>query len=200
MDTLLPWSIGAFTVATGYTFALPWLSKVGGNGGTDEGYAQGGGDSVSHYIDNPHANGAFAMSMVPMIVVDWVDLSRTKKASRLAAAALIASQLGLTAVVAFDDKYYGKGHDYGFTVMAISLMVYYFVRLRLTPHRGPRWPLHALLAASGTLLAAIAYTYEAPDSWFAAKINDGRFFYTEAALMATLLAFTPTRLYLAGRR
>ena len=199
MDTLLPWSIGAFTVATGYTLALPWLSKVGGKG-KDEGYSQSGGDSISNYIDNPHANGAFAMSMVPMIVVEWVDLSRTKKASRLAAAALIASQLGLTAVVAFDDKYYDKGHDYGFAVMTISLTVYYFLRLRMTPHRGPRWPLHALLAASVTLLAVIIYTYEERDSWLAAKINDGRFYYTEAALMVTLLAFTPTRLYLAGRR
>ena len=190
MNTLLPWSIGAFTVATGYTFAMPLLSQ---SGYTEAGDEKRPSDSVSEYIDNAHANGAFAMSLVPMIVVDWVDLSRTKKASRLAAAALIPSWLAT--VVAFDNKYKSEIHAYGFLVMALSLLIYYFVRLRLTPHRGPRWPLHALLALSAALLAAIIVSYIQKRK----DLLKDRFYYTEAALMATLVAFTPTRLYLAGR-
>ena len=83
----------------------------------------------------------------------------------------------------------------GFVVMVVSLLVYYRERLGLTPHRGPLWPLQALLTASYGLLAGIVYGYLSSDKRFEGQ----NFFYMEATLMATLVAFTPTRLYLAGR-
>ena len=189
---LFRWSIGAFTLAVAYVWALPLLSASG--------YAEKlepKDISVSRYIDNTHANGAFTMSLVPLMTLQWVDLASIAKKPRdmrafyIGIVALIVSQMGFAAVVSFDVDYDQNVHDYSWLVMAISLVIYYICTMRAAPQVRIQWPLYVVLLTIVGLFAAIVYEMEA---W----PNQGTvFFYTEASMLTAIAMFTPLRLFLS---
>lgn len=189
---LFRWSIGAFTLAVAYVWALPLLSASG--------YAEKlepKDISVSRYIDNTHANGAFAMSLVPLMTLQWVDLANIAKNPRdmrafyISIVSLTVSQMGFAAVVGFDVDYDENIHIYSWVIMALSLVIYYICTMRAAPQVRIRWPLHATLLTIVGLFAAIVYEIKA---W----PNQGTvFFYTEASMLTAIAMFTPLRLYLS---
>lgn len=191
-STLLRWSLGAFTLAVAYVWSLPWLAA--------NGYAEQldpDDISVSRYIDNTHANGAFAMSLGPLITLQWVDLVNIAKQPRdirafyISIVALMVSQIGFAAVVGFDADYDVSIHIYAWVLMALSLVIYYICIMRAAPRVRLRWPLYAVLLAIVGLFAAIVYEMVA---W----PNQGTvFFYTEASMLTAIAMFTPLRLYLS---
>lgn len=183
---LLPWSVGAFTIATAYNWSLPWLAEKGYTEKRPDGQ-----ESISEYVDNPHANAAFAMSLMPTIAVEWVDVALSKDVTMLGVAALTMSQLGLTGVVAADVDYDPKSHAWSFVTLVSSLVLYSTIRARAIPTIRTRWPLYSLIAISVGLFVALVYRYyNYPDE------RGPTFYRMEAAMLTALVAFTPVRLYL----
>ena len=74
--TLLPWSIGAHR---GHRVQLV-AAVVGGKG--IYGKRPDGQESISS-MSQPHANAAFAMSLVPTIAVEWVDVALSKEVTMI---------------------------------------------------------------------------------------------------------------------
>lgn len=191
--TLLPWSIGAFTVAVAYVWSLPWLAA--------KGYAQQPNPkdiSVSRYIENPHANGAFAVSLIPLITLQWVDLAgmrgriRDTQAFHIGVAALLASQTGFGVVVGFDANYDPDYHIWAWVLMVTSLVAYYLCVMRAGPPVRVQWPLYILLLTIAGLFTRIVY------EMYVSPSEQGKAFYhTEASLLTALTLFTPLRLYLS---
>jgi len=187
--TLLPWSIGAFTVATAYNWSLPWLAEKGYTEKRPDGQ-----ESISEYVDNPHANAAFAMSLVPTIAVEWVDVALSKEVTMLGVVALTLSQLGLTGVVAADVDYDPTTHAWSFVTLVVSLIVYSLIRTRSCVEARVRWPLYSLMAISAGLFVTLVYRYHTyPDE------RGPTFYRIETAMLTALVAFTPVRLYLETR-